>query len=108
MNGNWRLRDATVMANKSPVTCLALGGPTRHDAKPLFKLEDLHLQRHDHDHDQRDQEINDAVRTHLLPPLKWLTASSIAVTLKYNRLIISASCGKAGGLRSPCRKRPTK
>jgi hypothetical protein len=55
------------------------------------------LQRHDHDHNEGDQQINDAVRTHLLPPLGWMTVSSITAALNYNSIFISVPCNGGEG-----------
>jgi hypothetical protein len=68
--------------------CLALGDSAWYVAKPLFNLDDLHLQGHDHNYKEGDQKINDSVRTHLFPPLGLMAVRSMAAPLNYNSMFL--------------------
>jgi hypothetical protein len=45
---------------------LTLKGSAWHVVKPFFYLDDLHWQRHDHNHNEGDQKLNDASHIHSL------------------------------------------
>src|ERR1039458_5762239 len=84
--------------------CLALGDSAWYVAKPLFNLDDLHLQGHDHNYKEGDQKINNSVHTHLLPPLGLMAVRSIPAPLNYNSMFLLEAIGSGRRDRRAAKK----